>query len=706
MTEWRTKMGRKPRSGPEFFWPGLLLLLPVAVLATLGAFSLRQDRLMLENEARERAGAFAQAQARRLWDRLSVPPGGGSSSPPEPTEGSAFRPPELRVSAAGELLFPPAWPPVPEPRVLDVTQLNAAQASLWARLEAAQAGLTAATHAEGDGRAFLATQPPVAFQAAAHLRLGRALAKTNPALAAREFQTVVAHFSELTGETGLPLLPLAQLGVIETMPSVAPTNGAIAFLALATQLASNAVVQPAVLSPWILSRLMEEETRRCGKAERVSFWQTAWAQAENHRRVFRSVSRAWSGVAATNGSHHGWPPVLWFRHAPGAASPPPGQWLVLARRRLEDQSTWYIYRDPAQWGALLRELISAEKALPHYWGVFYTVGGRTFTGGQSGRLNRDGDGAPAAAALPRDLLGTASLEAEPGLAPVVVSVALIDPAAFYARQRQRVFWFGALIAASAGVALLGVFTTRSALRRQRRLYQMQTDFVSSVTHELRAPIGAVRLLAENLKDGKVPAPAEQRRFHDYIVQECGRLAAMIENALNLARIEQGREEYRFEPADAAALVADTVRLLAPAAREKNATLRVAPPLVEAGDFTAVLDAAAIRRVLVNLIDNAIKHAPADTEVTVSLAFVDRAGGRALRFTVADRGPGIPKADHERIFERFYRRGSELRRETQGVGIGLSIVKHIVDAHQGVIRVESELGKGSRFVVELPASPAP
>jgi len=244
------------------------------------------------------------------------------------------------------------------------------------------------------------------------------------------------------------------------------------------------------------------------------------------------------------------------------------------------------------------------------------------------------------------------------------------------------------------------------LRRQRRLYQMQTDFVSSVTHELRAPIGAVRLLAENLKDGKVPAPAEQRRFHDYIVQECGRLAAMIENALNLARIEQGREEYRFEPADAAALVADTVRLLAPAAREKNATLRVAPPLVEAGDFTAVLDAAAIRRVLVNLIDNAIKHAPADTEVTVSLAFVDRAGGRALRFTVADRGPGIPKADHERIFERFYRRGSELRRETQGVGIGLSIVKHIVDAHQGVIRVESELGKGSRFVVELPASPAP
>jgi len=101
----------------------------------------------------------------------------------------------------------------------------------------------------------------------------------------------------------------------------------------------------------------------------------------------------------------------------------------------------------------------------------------------------------------------------------------------------------------------------------------------------------------------------------------------------------------------------------------------------------------------NLIDNAVKHSPKGETVTVEIKNV--AGGNIISLSVADHGPGIPAAEHEKIFERFYRLGSELRRETQGVGIGLSVVKHIVEAHHGRVVVESEIGKGSRFTIELP-----
>ena len=121
-------------------------------------------------------------------------------------------------------------------------------------------------------------------------------------------------------------------------------------------------------------------------------------------------------------------------------------------------------------------------------------------------------------------------------------------------------------------------------------------------------------------------------------------------------------------------------------------------------FAANIDGQAIQQALVNLIDNAIKHSPGGSEVTVRLEIPHPQFSilnSQFLLSVEDHGPGIPASEHEKIFERFYRLGSELRRETPGVGIGLSIVKHVAEAHGGRVRVESEAGKGSRFTIELP-----
>ena len=272
----------------------------------------------------------------------------------------------------------------------------------------------------------------------------------------------------------------------------------------------------------------------------------------------------------------------------------------------------------------------------------------------------------------------------------------------YARQRQLQYIFGSLIAVSAAAALVGFIAAYRAFRRQQELNDLKSNFVSSVSHELRAPIASVRLMAENLESGKIPGPAKQQEYYQFIVQECRRLSSLIENVLDFSRIEQGRKQYELEPTDLASLVATTVKLMEPYAVERGVSLRLEP----AGQPTdakmeATVDGQAIQQALVNLIDNATKHSAAGQTVLVALARHDSPPTPALHISVTDQGPGIPAAEQEKIFERFYRRGSELRRETQGIGIGLSLVKHIMAAHSGRVTVQSQPGHGSRFTLEIP-----
>jgi signal transduction histidine kinase len=287
---------------------------------------------------------------------------------------------------------------------------------------------------------------------------------------------------------------------------------------------------------------------------------------------------------------------------------------------------------------------------------------------------------------------------EGGMEALRVTVVLADPAALFQRQRARSFWFGSLIAIAAVTAWFGFLGTWRAYDKQRRLNELKSNFVSSVSHELRAPIASVRLMAESLDRGKIPDPVKQREYFRFISQECRRLSALIENVLDFARIEQGRKQYEFEAADLAALMRNTVTLMEPAATERGVKLALEIPQTGSEGLAFTVDAKALQQALVNLVDNAIKHSPPQSTVTLGLE-----PGDPVQMWVADHGPGIPPEEQGRIFERFYRRGSELRRETQGVGIGLSIVKHIVEAHGGRVVVRSSVGEGSRFTIKLPTN---
>jgi signal transduction histidine kinase len=373
-------------------------------------------------------------------------------------------------------------------------------------------------------------------------------------------------------------------------------------------------------------------------------------------------------------------------------------------------------------------LREAGAAVPPYFTFQVEVAGESFASPREARVSKLAPLAQATGSLALLVARGISLpgeqiqegpefEAMPSHPPFLLSLYLSDPAALYALQRQRTLWFGALVLAVALTAVIGFIRARRAFLREHQLSELKSNFVSSVSHELRAPIASVRLMAESLERGKVADQARQQEYFRFIVQECRRLSSLIANVLDFSRIEQGRKLYEFEPTDITALVRETVRLMETYASEKEVTvslkLPAEPALVthdlEKTPFQPLLDARSVQQALINLIDNALKHSPKESVVTVALDMVmppgcaqkDTGSPPCFYVWVEDRGPGIPAAEHERIFERFYRLGSELRRETQGVGIGLSIVKHIVEAHGGRVIVQSQPGEGSRFTIELP-----
>jgi two-component system phosphate regulon sensor histidine kinase PhoR len=230
------------------------------------------------------------------------------------------------------------------------------------------------------------------------------------------------------------------------------------------------------------------------------------------------------------------------------------------------------------------------------------------------------------------------------------------------------------------------------LTRVRRLETVRRDFISNISHELRTPLASLRAVADTLRDGALEDPPAARRFLDRMDIEVDALAQMVEELLELSRIESGQVPFRLEPVAVADVVLPSVERLRPQA--ERFVLRLAVDLPS--DLPLVLaDAERIQQVVTNLVHNAIKFTPSGGEVTVSAAV---SGGEVI-VSVHDTGVGIPANDLPRIFERFYK--ADHARSGGGTGLGLAIAKHIVQGHGGRIWAESIEGRGSTFYFSLP-----
>ena len=762
----------------------MLILLPVGGLALFGLFSLRQDRILAQQEAKDLGKSIAQRLAQAISDDAAEQlrdyrnanfeldanrtsdlgfsqwawvNGVTADTVRQHLETWQRNNPGIDLaqmptcdcwlSLQPERLSPKLYPEVPQPPEW-VHELTPEQSRLWQSAKELEFNSTDPAATESAIEKFIASKPAKGAVANAELlRLFASTRGTSRVEAASVFARSNWRMSDQLTDAGLPVGQLICYQALRRLP-----DGAGLSSNLTVSVPWAITYRPSVFSPVVISEA-ERVARGSQSAAKVATLKAWWESDEKARRILRAFeeqhpTNEWSaslfGVVTDDGK---------FLLALGDEISAGTNTFESA----EKQRQVLIFPQAVVDRAIDRAIARSGVSVPPYAMAEWEIAGKRWELPERQTI---------VATNAVSVLGEAetSLQHLPFVSaayPFRVRVLLTHPDILYARQRQRTWLFGALIVASTLAALIGLVAAYQSFHREQQLNQMKSNFVSSVSHELRAPIASVRLLAESLEKGTVQETEKQREYFRFIGQESRRLSALIANVLDFSRIEQGRKQYEFEPTDVAALVRDTVRLMEPYGAEKEVRLEISNFEPPTSNIELSVDGRAIQQALVNLIDNAIKHSPKGETVKVGVElrnaagngrsdaeetlhdpthdlsgsrreeahFVSLKGDQSLRTSaatnqssgaqnnprnyspdprsstldlfVADRGPGIPPAEQGKIFERFYRLGSELRRETQGVGIGLSIVQHIVEAHGGQVRVESTLGKGSRFTIELP-----
>jgi signal transduction histidine kinase len=256
------------------------------------------------------------------------------------------------------------------------------------------------------------------------------------------------------------------------------------------------------------------------------------------------------------------------------------------------------------------------------------------------------------------------------------------------------------LAVTAGVLLLLVLTLIALVhftRSTQRLAALQMNFVAGVSHELRTPLTVIHTAAYNLRGRLAQNPAQVERYGELIQKESGRLKELVEQILRFASANAGRVIHERQPVSVESLIGEALELTKPLVQSAGYTVEksIAP------DLPPVLaDARAIGHALQNLIANAVKYGAGQEHwIGISAA----ASGPVVEIRVADRGPGIPEDEQKHLFDPFFRGRRALDDQIHGTGLGLNLVKKIIDAHGGSIRVESQEGQGAEFILLIPAA---
>jgi len=630
-----------------------LIVLPVLGLSAVGLYFLREDKAAMQQEAQDRARSVSAETARRIGDAISA------RLAEESKDGHLLQ----GEIVSGQARALPDYPRIPAPSDWPQT-LPPAQAQLW---RTAQERVYRGDDPYAANQALTALSESVSGTARANAQLWllEDAARRGPGAGlTRQAVTLAQRFPDEVTEAGAPIGALALLLALRHVTDGNPPEQ------LLSALERNLAEHPSFLSPALL-----EEAARIATGdpyrERVAALRAKWNRQELDRERTRELLRQLAGR-------------------------PPAPLAVVHWQDGPDQLALCTPRPSGCLVTMIgREILGRipRGDVPDYMGVYLAAGGISWSVFEHAQALSGNRGT--AAAFLSGVPGSFSFGG--GKYPFLLTFTLSRSDLLFASYDRRAVLTEWLVLFAAAAALLGLARLWHSFRTQARLTEMKSNLLSSVSHELRAPIAAVRLLAESLESGRVDGAAKQNEYHRLIVRECRRLSALVENVLDFERIDQGRKQYHFEPLDPAALLRHTVLLMEPGAAERQVRITLSGPPPAFADLQPSWDGEAVEQSLVNLLDNAIKHSPAGAEVRVET----ETSAESVRFWVVDQGPGIPANEHERIFELFYRRCSELRRETEGVGIGLSIVKHVAEAHRGRVLVESAAGQGSRFGLELP-----
>jgi signal transduction histidine kinase len=262
----------------------------------------------------------------------------------------------------------------------------------------------------------------------------------------------------------------------------------------------------------------------------------------------------------------------------------------------------------------------------------------------------------------------------------------------FASSQSLYFYMFLLIA---GILGFGLVLTVRAVSHELELARLKSDFVSTVSHEFKSPLTSISHLAEMLQAGSIPSEERRQRYYDVLVEQSARLSSLVTNILDLARIEEGKKEFAFETLDMGELVRDLVTTTQQRVGHDgyaiDAHIEESLPSVRA-------DRSAIAQAVTNLLDNAIQYSQDAKQIVVAVSATEE----HVIVAVEDHGVGIPANEIDKVFDRFYRGGDAHTRAVKGSGLGLTLVKEIVEAHGGTVQVGSEVGQGSTFSIQLPA----
>jgi len=264
-------------------------------------------------------------------------------------------------------------------------------------------------------------------------------------------------------------------------------------------------------------------------------------------------------------------------------------------------------------------------------------------------------------------------------------------------QREPVdITFGVLILSFCVTLLVGGILLVVSLKRAADLSQLQLDFLSKVSHEFKTPLTSIQMFAETLFEHRLLSDEQRERCLTMLRQDTARLNTMIQRLLDLGRMEAGKMVYHREVEAVGAVVDEALRAFEPIRMRERIELRTDLP----ADLPPILaDKAMMSQALLNLLQNAHKYG-GDSRA-IALVCAQENGHVAL--SVLDDGPGIPRKERRRIFERFYRIDDRLSRQQEGSGLGLAIVRHVVQAHGGRVRVRNRASGGAEFSILLPAA---